>query len=159
HAAPEEADPQDPGESESADEPVGAEAEPNESTPAAGPRAEEADPQAAVEPLATEEAPQIAKAEANEIVDKAETAARILARLKQSFRQKTEPTNGVTSYFNARRAPLPGVAETGTPHLGTEWGMPEASHPLDFHSKAVPKVPEDSLPTGPETDPAAALLA
>jgi hypothetical protein len=106
-----------------------------------------------------DEKSQVSKDEAKDLIEKAETAATILARLKQTFLHAPEAANGVTSYFNARRAPLPGVAETGTPQLGTEWGMPEASHPLDFHSKAVPKVPEDGSLPGPETDPAAALLA
>ena len=112
-----------------------------------------------VKPLAADEASQVSKDEAHELVEKAETAATILARLKESFLHSPEPANGVTSYFNARRSPLPGVADTGTPHLGGDWGMPEASHPLDFHSKAVPKVPEDGSSPGPDTDPAAALLA
>jgi hypothetical protein len=122
----------------------------------------DAEPGEPVEPLSADEAPQVSqvsKDAAHELVDKAETAATILARLKQSFFHNSEPANGVTSYFNARRSPLPGMAETGTPPLGEEWGMPEASHPLDFHSKAVPKVPEDGSSPGPETDPAAALLA
>jgi chemotaxis protein histidine kinase CheA len=112
-----------------------------------------------LEPAPVDEKSQVSKDEAKDLIEKAETAATILARLKQTFLHAPEAANGVTSYFNARRAPLPGVAETGTPQLGTEWGMPEASHPLDFHSKAVPKVPEDGSLPGPETDPAAALLA
>jgi hypothetical protein len=112
-----------------------------------------------LEPLPDDEPSKVSKEEGRDLVEKAETAATILARLKQSFFHSPEPANGVTSYFNARRAPLPGMAESGTPPLGEEWGMPEASHPLDFHSKAVPKVPEEGSSPGPETDPAAALLA
>ena len=140
-------------------EPVEAEAGLNDSIQPAQPSAEEAEVPAAGEPLSADETSHIAKTEAHELVDKAETAASILARLKQNFFHTAEPANGVTSYFNARRSPLPGVVQASTPQLGSEFGMPEASHPLDFHSKAVPKVPEQASAPGPESDPAAALLA
>lgn len=115
---------------------------------------------------------EFSKTEANDLVARTESAAAILARLKESLRQRSSseqpagnssevlrelpsPTNEATSFFNAERVNMPGLAvprpaipsspednrdPSESESVETETGFEAGSS--DFQSTAVPQEPK-----------------